>query len=344
VTWDITPAERKADVVVCGPANAQPKSAAAADSPQILVNHVGFTPHAAKYCLFAGQTPLAFEILDTATGQAVFTGRTTPGGPDLGNFQVGDFGALTRSGTFQVRAGSARSRSFGIASDVYEDALRKTVAYFAKQRCGPSESGYNAPCHLDDGRRLDNDRHQDMTGGWHDACDLRKLVNATILGMVGLSRVAEIHRPEWGRISIPAELRWGNRYFLAMQEPAGYVMNYCGGTDGNRWTDNKEGTGDDRPIHTEACAAVAQFCFIRAQAATSRLTREADPAYAAQCIAAALRCLAWCRTNQTARTANELGAAVAACVELHRTLGDELQGVKQGAAECGGTVKDGSPQ
>ena len=216
MTWDITPAERKADVVVCGPANAQPKSAAAADSPQILVNHVGFTPHAAKYCLFAGQTPLAFEILDTATGQAVFTGRTTPGGPDLGNFQVGDFGALTRSGTFQVRAGSARSRSFGIASDVYEDALRKTVAYFAKQRCGPSESGYNAPCHLDDGRRLDNDRHQDMTGGWHDACDLRKLVNATILGMVGLSRVAEIHRPEWGRISIPAELRWGNRYFLAM--------------------------------------------------------------------------------------------------------------------------------
>ena len=40
---------------------------------------------------------------------------------------------------------------------------------------------------------------------------------------------------------IPAELRWGNRYFLAMQEPVGYVMNYRGGNDGNRWTDNDLG-------------------------------------------------------------------------------------------------------
>ena len=129
--------------------------------------------------------------------------------------EVGDFSALNQPGTFHVRAGNGRSGSFRIAPDAYEDALRKTVYYFAKQRCGPSETGYHAPCHLDDGRRRDNGQHQDVTGGWHDACDLRKWVDATIFGMIGLARVAELHHPEWGRTSIPAELRWGNRYFLA---------------------------------------------------------------------------------------------------------------------------------
>ena len=100
-------------------------------------------------------------------------------------------------------------------------------------------------------------------------------------------------------------------------------MNYCGGNDGNRWTENKEGDQDDRPIHTEACNATAQFCFILAQAATVRLTREAEPAYAARCREAALRCLAWCRTNNAGRASTDLGAAVAACVELHRTFGDD---------------------
>jgi hypothetical protein len=289
----------------------------------ILVNHVGFVPQAAKCCLISGTTPVDFEIVDTGNGRASFAGRTMLGGPDLGSWQVGDFSALNRSGTFQVRTGNGRSGAFVIAPDVYEDALRKTVAYFSKQRCGPSETGYHAPCHLDDGRRRDNGEHKDVTGGWHDACDLRKWVDATIFGMIGLGRVAELHGPEWGQASIPAEMRWGNRYFLAMQEPAGYVMDYCGGDDGNRWTDNTVGDQDDRPIHTEPCNATAQFCFIIAQAVTIRLTQEDDAAYGAKCREAALRCLAWCRKTNAGRTSTELGAAVAACVELHRTLGDE---------------------
>jgi hypothetical protein len=300
-----------------------PSPEPAGKAPGILVNHVGFAPQAAKCCLIPGATPVAFEVIDTATGRAAFTGRTTIEGPDLGSWQAGDFSALDRTGAFQVRAGNGRSGTFVIAPDPYEDALRKTVAYFSKQRCGPSETGYHAPCHLDDGRRRDNGQHQDVTGGWHDACDLRKWVDATIFGMIGLARVAELRRPEWGRASIPAELRWGNRYFLAMQEPAGYVMNYCGGDDGNRWTSNTVGDQDERPIHTEPCNATAQFCFIIAQAAAVRLAQEAGPVYAAKCREAGLRGLAWCRKTNAGRTSTDLGAAVAACVELHRTFGDD---------------------
>ena len=60
------------------------------------------------------------------------------------------------------------------------------------QRCGPSETGYLAPCHCDDAVRLDNGKHQDTTGGWHDASDLRKWVGATIHGMIGLAQVYEL--------------------------------------------------------------------------------------------------------------------------------------------------------
>src|SRR5205823_6212854 len=160
------------------------------------------------------------------------------------------------------------------------------------QRCGDSRSGHHAPCHIDDGRRGDNGRQQDVSGGWHDACDLRKWVEATIHGMIGLSRTLDAMRPEqMERDRVIEELRWGNAYFLKMQEPDGYVMDYCGGDDGNRYTDNKIGTDDDRVIHVEPCALPAQFQFVSAQAAMVRYTRDSDAAYAQRCRAAGQRCL-----------------------------------------------------
>ncbi len=61
-----------------GPRAATPADAAQ-KSPQVLVNRIGFTPRAAKYCLVAGGSPVAFEIIDAATGQAIFTGHTAVG-------------------------------------------------------------------------------------------------------------------------------------------------------------------------------------------------------------------------------------------------------------------------
>ncbi len=90
--------------------------------------------------------------------------------------------------------------------------------------------------------------HQDVTGGWHDACDLRKWVEAILFGMLGLGQLALVKGAD---AELVDELRWGNSYFLKMQEPAGYIMNYVGGdyfvhADNNRWTDNVIGRRDDR--------------------------------------------------------------------------------------------------
>lgn len=306
--------------VVCAGASSQPE----APESTILVNHVGFTPGAAKFCLVKGTAPAKFRLVSVDGNDAVFTGRLTPAGGDFEGYLVGEFTRFERSGMYRVHCAQRASGPFRIAPDVYRDGVQKAVTYLSIQRCGPSTTGYHHPCHLDDGRRADTGAHQDVTGGWHDACDLRRWVTATIYGMIGLSRVAEAFpAPDSGKIV--EELQWGNHYFLAMQEPAGYVMSFCGGDfkrhgDDNRWTDNVPGNEDDRHIAVGPVDAAAQYCFIMAQAAVVRMTRQSDPAYARKCEAAARRCLDWCIREKAARTTTDLGAAAAACAEMYRTF------------------------
>jgi hypothetical protein len=107
-------------------------------------------------------------------------------------------------------------------------------------------------------------------------------------------------------------------------------MNYCGGDDGMYLSDNEIGTEDDRPIHTEPASFVhnnidrtAQYNFIIVQSLTGRIFKESDPDYSKKCIEAAIRCLEWCNSNYYANTTLEMGAGLLACVELHKTTGDD---------------------
>ena len=59
---------------------------------------------------------------------------------------------------------------------------------------------------------------------------------------MGLARAYELEDMQY-RKAILDELLWGNQYFLKMQEPQGYVMDFIGGdlkkhSDNNRWTNN----------------------------------------------------------------------------------------------------------
>jgi len=66
----------------CGAAavSALPSHRAAAEAgertaEEILVNHVGFTPSAGKFCLVAGTVGRSFELLHAASGRVVHEGR-----------------------------------------------------------------------------------------------------------------------------------------------------------------------------------------------------------------------------------------------------------------------------
>lgn len=296
---------------------------AAETKDPILINHVGFAPKAAKIALLRGPVSGAFTVVDTADGQIVHRGTLQPRGGDLGHWSMADFSTLEKPGRYQLVVGNVRSATFDISADIYQPAIEAAVRYFAIQRCGDSKTGYAGPCHLDDGVRRDNHQRRDVTGGWHDACDVRKWVTATIYGMIGLSRTLAVLGPQrLNRDRIVDEMRWGNQYFLKMQEPDGYVMDWCGGDDGNDFTDNRPGTADDRLITVDPAEVPAQFNFVRAQAAMASLTRADDPAYAAACEAAGERCLHWCREWRNPQTATSLAAGVLASCAMAELRGE----------------------
>jgi len=320
----------------------------------LLINHVGYVPSAGKNLVAQGKINGKFEIVDLETSMVVFTGFLHPEHGDFGDFSVGDFSELKRTGHYYIKYDTLRSWPFAISTSIYKPAMDLIAGYFSKQRCGSSSTGYLSPCHLDDGVRMDNGKHQDVTGGWHDASDVRKWVDATIYGMVGLSKTYELQdQPDNNREKILEELMWGNQYFLKMQEPQGYVMNYVGGdvqkhSDSNRWTNNvieKEGgelrlvkptagtstsdmlifgTQDDRVIRTDAVSMTGQYNFITSEAIMARITKTGNPDYSQKCLLAAKRCFDWCAGNSKDENTGIIGASIQAALEMYKTTKQDI--------------------
>jgi len=310
----------------------------------LMVNHVGYIPEGGKTVVVKGLIDRRFKVINAVTATVAFEGSFQSAKGDFGDYSTGDFSALTEEGTYYVKADTLRSYPFRIASNVYTHPLDLLVGYFALQRCGASATGYLSPCHTDDGVRLDNGKHQDVSGGWHDASDLRKWVNCTIYGITGLARAYQLlDYKSVLREKIYEELMWGNDYFLKMQEPDGYVMSFIGGEirkhrDGNRWTDGETGVDggelhlakptagessedalifgdkDDRIIQTDPADRVAQYNFVAAEAMMAQIAR--DKSYAYKCLLAAEKCFRWCKETDKDLDAGAVGASVIAAIEL----------------------------
>lgn len=319
----------------------------------LLVNHVGFVPGSGKTIVTKGTRTGKFEVINTSTQEVVFTGSFKPNPGDFGNWSTGDFSTLTREGHYYVRADTLRSYPFTISKTVYRPVMDLIYGYFSLQRCGASSTGFLSPCHLDDGLRMDNGKHQDVTGGWHDASDLRKWVAATIWGMYGLGKTYQLEPGDSPkRARILDELKWGNLYFLKMQEPDGYIMNFVGGdvkkhSDSNRWTNSEIeadggalefvkpnagrgvqdmlifGSSDDRVIRTDPANMQTQFIFITSEAILARITKDREPEYSKKCLDAATRCFAWCRKSTEMMNSGTIGAAIQASIELYKATNRE---------------------
>jgi hypothetical protein len=294
----------------------------------IYVNHLGYTPKATKLCLLGGELSSEFFVRDQTDKKVVQQGRLTPVKSDFGTYTVGDFSSLRQPGVYYIAAGNELSQPFRIAPEVYDETMQKITGYFTLQRCGNTQVGWRkTACHIDDGIRGDNGNHQDVEGGWHDACDLRKWTAPTLLGLLGLIQLKETFILTWDQGKLEDELRWGNRYFLKMQEPDGYLMSHCGGdyfahADNNRWTDNTADGKDDRLIDTRLADTISQWLFILSETKLARLLKETDPDYARTCMEAAQHCMNWVLKENITRSAGELGAAISALVEIYRTVND----------------------
>jgi hypothetical protein len=213
---------------------------------------------------------------------------------------------------------------FTVARDAWWRFLPILADYAYHQRCGQGDRVIHPVCHLDDGRRRDTGAHVDVTGGWHDAGDLRKWVDAIIMNLFGLTALARNlgTNPASGPLSVQsllAEARFGNSFFLKMQDSDGLVWADVGGgvhgdNSDNHWTDNKTGTDDDRWINTEKRPRV-QAMFVAGQAIMHQLFSKSDPTYASTCLSAALRC--WRASSFPAISTIDLGWQILAAVELY---------------------------
>jgi hypothetical protein len=331
----------------------------------LLTNQVGYLPSSSKTCLLKTNTNTPFEVIEITSGKAVYKGNLVPAHGDFGTYAVADFSKLAKEGRYYLRTDTVRSYPISISKNVYQPQMNDVLNYFSKQRCGASITGYLSPCHTDDGLRFDNGKHQDVSGGWHDASDLRKWVSATIYGVIGLARAYDLEQQQYHK-AILDEIRWGNQYFLKMQEPAGYVMDFVGGdlkqhSDNNRWTDNitgEQGTDiklmkpnagtsqsmtlaskehDDRIIQTQPVEMSAQYNFIAAQAMVARITATIDPAYSKKCLDAAKRCYDWASINGSDSSTLNAGAALQAVLEMYRTTRQSVY--RQRANKIANTLK-----
>jgi hypothetical protein len=298
---------------------------------RIAVSHVGFRPHDAKRIIVRGIAPPSFEMYDVSSGPKFRINRLLrPVSSDFGPAVAGDFSDVTRPGLYQIRAGEELSPPFFIRPDAWRRYLPTVVSYHRAQRCGVAVPNVHDVCHLDDARRRDNGAHVDTTGGWHDAGDLRKWMDATMMNAFGLLAIAHHLGSRWdlagsGLGPLEDELRWGNHYFLKMQDTDGRVWaDVAGGVNGdnsdNHWTDNVVGTADDRYLNP-AKPGLVQAMFTALQAKYAQHFHSSDRKYAATCLAAAQKC--W-NANSREGTTVALGWWTLAAIELHRATNSEM--------------------
>lgn len=252
-------------------------------------------------------------------------------GYDLGTASVADFSDATVEGTYRATFRNEQSLSFPIASDVWQQALTVLAGYQGQQRCGAVTNRLGRPtCHLDDARRRDTGERVDTVGGWHDAGDLRKWVDATLMDLFGLLAILRNLKafPQTGALSksaLLAEARYGNTYFLKVQDTDGLVWaDVAGGVNGdnsdNHWTDNISGTADDRWINVDKRTGV-QAMFVMAQALMSEAFQDSDSAYASRCMDAAARC--WTASKRNGNNTVDLAWWLMAATEIYRISGKD---------------------
>jgi hypothetical protein len=284
--------------------------------PTIALNHLGFRAAVSK-TLIVRITPATPKVESCLVEDVVPPFRTQiqlrRAESDFGAVLVADLSALNRPSLYQVTLGQERndqtqiinsveqwehSVPFFVREDVWRRTLPKAVGYYRYQRCGVDVPRVHPACHLDDARRRDNGEHVDLVGGWHDAGDVRKWMDVTLLNGIALLRLRRELVPREGDPTgeqLLDEVRFGNRYFLKMQDNDGRVWHdTAGGVNGdnsdNHWTDNMIGTADDRYVDTSKPEDVSAI-FVALEALAAQSYAASDAPYAAQCLAAAKK--AW---------------------------------------------------
>lgn len=282
----------------------------------ISINQIGYPADAAKTFICIGQGG-AFEILDTASGEAVYRGETgRPLWDEAAGCSVrrGDFSGLKAAGIYRIRLNGESSAAFAIADDPYADLRQGLLKAFYYFRCGMElEEEFAGPwkhqaCHTAEGIVYSEPaRRLDSRGGWHDAGDYGKYTGPGAKAVADLLLAYEGNPQAFGRpVPLPEtdgktpdvlhECRYELEWLFKMQDER------TGGAFHKLTTKQFPALDvmpeDDRAeLYFMPVSATATGCLAGVMAMAARVYRPFDPAFADRCLVVARRAWQWLERN-----------------------------------------------
>ena len=248
----------------------------------IRLNHRGFTNSAKK----------RFVLVDNKTGDISFTVFAIRNVENILVFKgelkkieykgkayfTGDFSEVAEDGDYFIKAGGYTSRQFVIYGKAYDNALRMMLQYFTWQRCG-HDLGWNGKCHADDGYIKETGEHVDLSGGYHQSCDLRKSPGGVSIGVLSMLRFALKDNSAWGKHLTIDEAAWACDYFVKTIQDSGAMYNTLSSPFG--W--------EGRVFYKSPAPSSAQWNTTSILATGYILFKDSDPERAEKYLAAAKR-------------------------------------------------------
>lgn len=309
------------------------KSAAAA-TPRIEVNQVGYLPDAAKRATVPAGAAKRFQLVDADSGRSAWTGTlgaTALWAPSRSQVRIADFSAVTKPGRYRLRvAGLPDSDPFTIGPGAYDALAAGAIRAFYFNRAGialtPDLAGpFARPAGHPDTRVL---IHASAAGpkrktgdvisspkGWYDAGDYNKyIVNSgitvyTLLAsyeqMPDRMRALKVGLPESGNglPDVLNEALWNLDWMLTMQDPDDggvYHKLTNPGFDGVVMPDAATTSGD-RVVVQKSTAAALDFAAV--MAVGSRVFKgfeQQRPGLSARMLAAARAAWGWAQAHPDA--------------------------------------------
>lgn len=242
---------------------------------KIAFSHAGYSPGTTKTALASGLVARDFSLIDEATGKAVYTGPVADSKTGLGKFQVLDFSAEQRPGTYFLRAGDVSTRPFRIGTDVWRDSIWKVLNFMYSERCGTVIPGIHGVCHQDD-YTVHGDRRIVVNGGYHDAGDTSVTGNTPAMAYALFTLASRLQQenddPELLNRVIE-EAKWGLDWVLKTRFGDGYRST---GQNISYWTDGVMGDADDR-FGKAVNDPQWNFRVAAVEALASRVLKTSDP-------------------------------------------------------------------
>ncbi|MEO1289205.1 MAG: glycoside hydrolase family 9 protein [Chloroflexota bacterium] len=288
--------------------------------PLIKINQVGYLPDAPKYALVTAPNleldDTSFTLVDASAGEVVYTGDLVleRDFDDASGDRVwsATFTDVTEEGIYRLQLPSGEeSPVFRISANLYDGMLVDTMRYFYIQRQGIELSFETAGAFARGvGHPLDSIAEfrsgafpaRDVSGGWYDAGDYGKYINA---GATAISDLVWAYRlfPEQftddqfniaesgnGIPDILDEMRWELDWMLKMQdENTGGFWHSVGATESvppdqatyQRYIEDTDGERVNVQPTADTASAVAVFAM------SSTIFDDFDPAYAQELLQAA---------------------------------------------------------